>query len=111
MDDPTISLHKTSQLVSASYSMVRNVVRRRLNLKQYKFKHTFWIQKTDCEKRLKFSRWMLNSRIDYKIFFICTDESYFHLIGGHNDQIINQHSKSSNLGTISAKLCYKEASA
>lgn len=86
LDDPTISLRKATQLVPASYSTVRSVVRRRLNLKPYKYKRTFRIQKTDREKRLEFARWVLNSRIDYKKFFICSDEAYFYLSGGHNIQ-------------------------
>ena len=86
LEDPQISIRKTTQLVPASYHTVRNVFKNNLKLKPYKKIKTFHLKVADRDKRLKFARWVLNTRLNLKTNFICTDEAYFYLNGDLNVQ-------------------------
>lgn len=86
LDDPGISLTKAANIVPASRSTVRFVLREDLNLKPYKKKKSFRLLKADLGKRLEFANWVLNTRLNLQKWFICSDEAYFYLSGGHNIQ-------------------------
>ena len=86
LEDNKVSVGKLSQRVPASRSVVRNVAKNVLHLKPYKKKRTFKLMKTDHAKRVNFAKWVLNKRLNLKKYFICSDEAYFYLNGGHNIQ-------------------------
>ncbi len=86
LDDPKLSLRKTANLVPASVYTIRNVLREDLNYKPYKIRRTFKLYSSDHKKRLKFVDFINSKRINVTTSFICSDEAYFYLHGGHNIQ-------------------------
>ena len=70
----------------ASNSVVRQVLREDLNLKPFKIPRTFKLYTTDYQKRLNFVQFVKSRRINLETMFICSDEAYFYLHGGHNIQ-------------------------
>ena len=86
LDDPKISIRKIANLVPASNSVVRQVLREDLNLKPLKIPRTFKLYTTDYQKRLNFVQFVKSRRINLETMFICSDEAYFYLHGGHNIQ-------------------------
>lgn len=89
LKDPNISLRKVANLVPASHETVRKVYREDLNIKPFKKIKTFLLKKVDHSKRQNFAKFILsniNARSTILDWFICSDEAYFYLHGGHNIQ-------------------------
>lgn len=86
LDDPETSLAKASNIVPASRTTIRKVLREDLNLKPFKKKRTFLLKKSDHEKRLNFVDWVNQNEVDVSSDLICSDEAIFYLHGGHNIQ-------------------------
>ena len=86
LGDSKLSIRKTSNLVPASPSTIRKVLRKDLNMKPYKVRKSFKLLPADFEKRVKFVDYINSRRINLKTSFICSDEAYFYLHGGHNIQ-------------------------
>ena len=86
LEDSKLSLRKAANLVPASISTIRNVAREELNLKPYKVPRTFKLLKPDYTKRLKFVEFVKSRRLNLETSFICSDEAFFYLHGGHNIQ-------------------------
>ena len=84
--DNRISLRKMANLVPASISTIRNVARKDLNLKPFKVRRTFKLYKNDRAKRENFVKFVKSRQINLETSFICSDEAYFYLHGGHNIQ-------------------------
>ena len=64
LDDPKISIRKIANLVPASNSVVRQVLREDLNLKPFKIPRTFKLYTTDYQKRLNFVQFVKSRRIN-----------------------------------------------
>ena len=91
IEDPTTSLRKIANIVPASIGTIRYVARTDLKLKAYKKNRSFKLLKTDRSKRLKFVKFLKSRHLNVEEYFICSDEAYFYLHGGHNvqkDQIL-----------------------
>ena len=86
LGDPKISLRKIKNLVPASISTIRCIAREDLKLKPYKVPRSFKLLGTDYEKRLKLVEFIEKKRLNLETMFICSDEAYFYLHGGHNIQ-------------------------
>jgi len=86
MDDDKLSLRKAANLVDASHMTIRKVAREDLNLKPYKRRRTFKLYRADYKKRLDFVKFVKSRRLNLEDSFICSDEAYFYLHGGHNIQ-------------------------
>lgn len=86
IEDPRISIRKIRSVVGHSYGVIRNLCRKDLKLKPYKPKRTFKLYKLDHRKRLEFVQFLKNRRLNVEDYFICSDEAYFYLHGGHNIQ-------------------------
>jgi len=86
LGDPKLSLRKIQSLVPASISTIRNIAREDLNLKPYKVPRSFQLLSTDYAKRLKLAGFFDSRRVNLETMFICSDEAFFYLHGGHNIQ-------------------------
>ena len=86
LGDPSISIRKIANLVPASNTVIQQVLREDLNLKSYKIHRTFKLFPADHQKRLNFVQFVKSRRINLETLFICSDEAYFYLHGGHNIQ-------------------------
>ena len=84
--DNRISLRKIANVVPASISTIRNVARKDLNRKPYKVRRSFKLYKNDHEKRQNFVEFVKSRQMNIETSFICSDEAYFYLHGGHNIQ-------------------------
>ena len=83
LSNSRLSLRKAANLVPAGKDTIRKVYREDLHLKPYKEKKSFLLLKDDRPKRENFAKFILENILNW---FICSDEAYFYLHGGHNIQ-------------------------
>jgi hypothetical protein len=86
LEDKQISLRKIDSVVPASVYTIRKVARIDLKKNAYKKKKTFKLYAKDHQKRLNFLSFVKKRKVEVDEFFICSDEAYFYLHGGHNIQ-------------------------
>ena len=86
LEHPKTSIRKATNSIRASYSTIQNITRKVLKIKPYKEPRSFKLYSGDYVKRLKFASYVKSKRINLEKQFICSDEAYFYLHGGHNSQ-------------------------
>ena len=85
-EKPGLSIRKASQQVGISYGMTRDILRKDLELKPYKYNECQKLEPSDFPKRLNFANWFIKQPKNNKFFFICSDEAYFYLTESVNKQ-------------------------
>ena len=79
-------MRKIANVVPASTTTIRKVIRQDLNKKPYKKISTFELLPADYQKRLDFLQFLKSRRLNVEEYLICSDEANFYLHGGHNVQ-------------------------
>lgn len=85
---PTVSISKLSQQLSASQTTVHRVIHR-LGFRPYKFHHAVALKETDWMKRLEYCEWFKSTILQQPTLvedIIFTDEAIFYLHGNSNSK-------------------------
>ena len=85
-EDPSLSLNKASIAVGISASLCRDILRKDLQLKPFKYQSSHELLPPDYAKRVNFAQWWQGLPKDAQLWLIASDEAYFYLTEAINKQ-------------------------